>query len=190
MAKVIMFSREFPKYHPISGQPTRFVEKFWNSFSFEISPENELIYSRDLFDLWELNPKLKHGFELSDFIKTLKNQVGFSDKKHHTIRSGNRFKKGDFFSPRVWSGKPYRSKQIIINPDTEIIETWDFEILKSGDILINNQPIFNKISIYEIAKNDGLTLLNFENWFIPDYKNSVGFKGQIICWSDSVDYKL
>lgn len=48
---------------------------------------------------------------------------GFS--KEHTIRKGKRWKVGDKFSPRIWSGKPYKSKQIILAPDTEIKQVFD-----------------------------------------------------------------
>lgn len=105
--------------------------------------------------------------------------------KHHTIRSGNRFKVGDKFSPRVWSGKPYYSKQIIIAPDIEVEKVYEFEI--HGSEFKINENIYDgmNIEILEmIAQNDGLNRQELLDWF--KYPNS--FKGQIICWSDKISY--
>lgn len=58
--------------------------------------------------------------ELNEIDELCFNSVGLddtiSDQKHHTIRAGNRFKTGDYFSPRVWSGSPYNSKQLNMRP--------------------------------------------------------------------------
>lgn len=45
-------------------------------------------------------------------------------------------KVGDKFSPRVWSGKPYRSKMITIAPDIEVKQIWDFERDEDGCLWI------------------------------------------------------
>ena len=104
-----------------------------------------------------------------------------STPKFHTIRSGNRWKVGDKFSPRVWSCKPYRSKQIVIAPDIEIKQTWSFEI--------ENKDIFIDYNLYSgaenlIAKNDGLETNDFLNWF----KYPKPFSGQIISWDEKIKY--
>lgn len=174
MSKVITFSRKFTSYHPKAGDPTYFVESFYNS-----------IFSRNnLMDY-------PNGIEINDCILSIKN---------HTIRKGNRFKKGDFFSPRVWgtdvnpkSGKsgPYHSKQIILCNDVEIANVWDIRILvqdfgKSGlqsVITINGQDFQN---IELLAKNDGLSLQDFLQWFKTEKGET--FVGQIICWNENVKY--
>lgn len=159
MSKVIMFSRQFPAYHPRAGEPTFFVEKFWKS-------------------LWELDlfydiPNLENAENIHGF-----------DPKYHTIRAGHRFKAGDYFSPRVWSGKPYCSKHIIIaKPDIKVVKTWDFEINSNGTILLNGLGTSASERI-DISSNDGLKYKDFLNWF--KYPNS--FTGQIICWSDKINY--
>jgi hypothetical protein len=79
--------------------------------------------------------------------------------KYHTIRKGNRFKVGDKFSPRVW----------------------DFEILKGGYYLNEDAVDFELLKT--IATNDGLEVNDFELWFKKE-----SFKGQIICWSDDINY--
>ena len=122
MSKVITFSRVFPAYHPKKGQPTFFVEKIWQSFG--INP---------LFP----SPSLSiHNTHLPyDIVHLVGDDLVYLheyDPKHHTIRAGNRWKVGDKFSPRVWSGKPYNSKQIIIAPDIEIKKVWEFEINENG----------------------------------------------------------
>jgi hypothetical protein len=102
MSKVITFSRVFPKYHPKAGQPTYFVEKFLSSINYKYYDEDR-----------QFNPRLS---------------VDIFEPKHHTIRNGNRWKVGDKFSPRVWSGKPYNSKQIILSDDVEIKQIYQDRI--------------------------------------------------------------
>jgi hypothetical protein len=161
------FSRVFPSYHPRAGQPTYFVEKFWESvglpdkeYSFNL-PDEYVNYLR-LDDIWP---------------------------KHHTIRAGHRWKPGDKFSPRVWSGTPYQSKQIIIAPDIEVKKVWDFEI--SGSDFRINERVFGSGSegdfetLEKIALNDGLTRYDLLDWF--KYPKPTGAM-QIICWSEYVNY--
>ena len=161
MAKVITFSRVFPKYHPKAGQPTYFVEKFWKSLDMPINQNIGLV--------------------------GLKYENVHLNGKHHTIRAGERWKKGQYFSPRVWSGKPYNSKQIIIAPDTEIKNIWSVEIDVEGVFYINGKQIDVTFSICDgrtVADNDGLDSDDLLNWF-PVGKP---FKGQIICWNGSIKY--
>lgn len=167
MAKVITFSQKFPSYHPKAGQPTYFVEAFYKS----------------LFVMKCLPKELEESFNHEVFLNGM--------TKHHTVRSGNRFKKGDFFSPRVWgtdvnpkSGKSgaYHSKQIILSHDTEIKNVWDIEINEATEISINGKFISYGREV-ELANNDGLSWQEFNDWFVK-----LPFKGQIICWNDAVSY--
>lgn len=174
MSKVITFSRYFPAYHTRKGEPTYFVEQIQNSL---ISMNWEI----DLYK--NINPPMK-------FLESLtKENVGY---KHHTIRAGNRWKVGDKFSPRVWSGKPYNSKQIIIAPDIEVKKVWDVKVEKNhfqdddGTIAIVTKIIIDgmhKTENYEkLAANDGLNIDDLCNWF---YKP---MEGQIICWNENITY--
>lgn len=158
MSKVITFSRVFPKYHPKAGQPTYFVEKLLSSINYKYYDEDR-----------QFNPRLS---------------VDSFEPKNHTIRNGNRWKVGDKFSPRVWSGKPYNSKQIIIAPDIEIVKVWDIGLRVRGDFkeLYCNDCDLTGTSIYEIAKNDGLSVADLFSWFDKP------FEGQIICWNNNVNY--
>lgn len=163
MAKVITFSRTFPSYHPKAGEPTYFVEKLWaslgDSYFDQLADEER-----------QFNPRLS----LDSF-----------DPKHHTIRAGHRWKVGDWFSPRVWSGKPYNTKQIIIAPDIQIKKIWDFSI-HAGRYFIDDKPATNWNANYhsDLALNDGLTVEDMQAWF----KFPKPFEGQIICWNESIEY--
>lgn len=166
MSKVMTFSRYFPAYHPRKGEPTYFVEQIQNSL---ISMNWEI----DLYK--DINPPMK-------FLESLtKENVGY---KHHTIRAGNRWKVGDKFSPRVWSGKPYNSKQIIIAPDIEVKKVFKFTLL-GGVAFIDRGDFMNDDQLTQLANNDGLSLYDFVWWF----KNfSYHFEGQIICWNETITY--
>lgn len=168
MSRVITFSTKFPAYHPKAGQPTYFVEKFRKSrhLSGERPIDIECEFSEEIYFMCE--------------------------PKHHTIRAGHHWKKGDCFSPRVWSGKPYNSKQIVIAPDTLITDCWDVVIFAEPyqtticlPTEIHSQ--YQMLSLGEVAKNDGLTIEDFESWFNPKRK-SIEFQGQIICWNPQLKY--
>lgn len=183
MAKVITFSRTFPAYHPKSGQPTYFIEKFWESVGL---------------------PDKEYSFNLPDEYQSFMRQDGeIVWAKHHTIRNGNRWKVGDKFSPRVWgdnintkSGRKgaYHSDQITIAPDILITSVYDFEIETAykqlpldydTDIIINHRFYHTDSEIMkQIAINDGLSLAELLQWF----KYPKPFKGQIICWNENVNY--
>jgi hypothetical protein len=164
MSKVILFSRLFPGYHPRVGQETFFVEKFWNSIHVDFDFKAPVMSMLG--------------------IKKISINTG---AKYHTIRLGNRFKPGDKFSPRVWSGIPYRSKQIIIAPDVEVKQIWDFEMDLNGVYSINNKYI-DPEQYLSLANNDGLTEYDLFHWFMKDYHIPNDFSGQIICWNPNIKY--
>jgi hypothetical protein len=177
MSKVIVFSRLFPKGNDREGQQTFFVEKIWKYFiSEEKSRINELkYYQQNYYDLF--NPISESDVNLDKYLPKL-----------HTIRAGNRWKAGDVFSPRVWIDKPYKSKQLQIAPEIRIKKIYPIEII-DNEIIINGS-LFGRFSkcycdenIYTLANNDGLSIVDFVNWF-----GEKKFKGQIICWSDCVSY--
>lgn len=108
--------------------------------------------------------------------------------KNHTIRAGHRWKVGDKFSPRVWSGKPYRSPQVILAPDVEIKKIFDIRI-KGWHVFINNKlysGLWNASRAILLAKNDGLEIEDFWSWF--SQKGEPDFEGQIICWNEKITY--
>ena len=188
MSKVLTFSRQFPAYHPKAGQPTGFIESIVNSGVIGC-PEFDTGSS---IDLLKLNPNLKWQV-VFEYAKTWNTTIAaFGNGKHHTIRAGHRFKAGDWFSPRVWSGQPYQSKQIIIAPPIQVKKVWDFEICDDGRIQIDGKTIFdpdfqfaelNK-RLIEISVNDGLSVVDLLSWF----KHPKSFTGQIICWNEKIEY--
>lgn len=132
-----------------------------------------------------------------DYPKGLEIDESITGIKKHTIRAGHRWKIGNKFSPRVWSGRPYASKQIIIAPDIEIKKIWNFEIEPTEKNIIfringtmvseyrkQTENWFNVEILQEMAKNDGLDTDDFFEWF----DISKPFSGQIICWNESVNY--
>lgn len=161
--RVITFSRQFPAKHPRAGEPTFFAEKIVRSLGLH----NQYISEQ------------KHTC-LNDFSMAL------DEPKHHTIRAGSRWKVGDQFSPRIWSGKPYASKQIEIAPPITIVKIWRFEAF-SELFLLNGKPF--DVTSSDIPENDGLSTDDFLNWFdIHPKKDGTHFIGQILCWNEFIIY--
>lgn len=184
MSKVITFSRSFPAYHLKKGQPTYFVEKIWKS-----------IWDSSKGVSNPLNGYFQYYDEAFPITDDAKENIHRHAPKHHTIRSGNRWKVGDKFSPRVWSGKPYNSKQIIIAPDMEIKKAWGFEMIPADFIdecqYIIDGHLINQATFTEVCKNDGLSTIDFAHWFCGSEMmrtNRKPFSGQIICWNENIKY--
>lgn len=199
--KVIMVSRTFPAYHPKAGQPTYFVEKIlnvtdkhnyyfvkcekcgWMGSSNLCAGGGQIADTGDYEDC--LCPKcFNSSLKDIDFLEE-EYYLGKFQPKHHTIRAGKRFKDGDMASLRVWSGKPYRSKPIEI-AQVEV-KVWDFSLkIDSFGVFTRRGYDFPSAqittSIFEIAKNDGLSLQDFDDWFPKP------FQGQIICWNLKLEY--
>ena len=122
-----------------------------------------------------------------DYPKGLEVDDRILGVKKHTIRKGNRWKVGDKFSPRVWSGKPYHSKHIILCKDIEIKKIWSFAADGGGYFYLNGEQLDVTSELQAlIPLNDGLSSEDFLNWF-PVNK---AFEGQIICWDDNINYDL
>jgi len=184
MARVLPFSTKFPAYHPHKGQPTYFVEKFYNSLQIRYWLKLKHL------NIDQLNIKFANRpgeDKIHSFHANLNSEIEAS--KGHTIRAGHRWKPGDYFSPRIWSGLPYRSKQIILAPDTQVKKVYDFTISNNGRIYVNGKLLhFNLtkkgINLSIIAQNDGLTDDDLLAWF----KWPKQFSGQIIVWDDNINY--
>lgn len=177
--RVITFSRTFPAYHPKKGQPTYFVEKIWKSMYRNAE-------CPDVLDEY-----------IKNYESALKCDLGrYNDihRKVHTIRAGNRWKVGDFFSPRVWgddvnpkNGRKgaYQSKQIEIAPPIEIKKIWEFYVTKDKYFLNGKEQCVFDLS--KIAANDGLEVDDFELWFAP-YTKKGNCTCQVLCWNESILY--
>jgi len=184
--KVITFSRTFPKTHPRAGEPTYFMERIWKMLTTGNLRDTE-------YSVWANVPrKMKDGhWQLPHLWRDQMADDNFLPK-FHTIRAGNRWKVGELFSPRVWSGKPYASKQIAFAPPIKIEKIWDISIkIVNGEdvtVKLNNRSILLQ-DLMPIALNDGLELNDFVAWFNlhPKKKEQV-FTGQIICWNPNINY--
>lgn len=164
MSKVITFSTKFPSYHPKAGKPTYFVEKIYAGLADSI-------------------PDFKIPKEFKDYDWFEYYNCGRA--KSHTIRAGNRWKAGEKFSPRIWSGKPYHSKQITFASDIEIRKVWNIGLRIRGDykeFYCNDEDLTGS-SIITLSMNDGFKqVADFLNWFPKP------FEGQIICWNEKIKY--
>lgn len=174
MSKVLTFSTTFPSYHLRKGEPTLFVEKIFAGLA-------------DILPGWAM-PKEFNKYDWHEYYNC-------HSPKFHTIRAGKRWKAGDTFSPRIWSGRPYYDKQIKISSDLEVKKTWEFDMepaafLDECRFYINGTRIYGR-SLSEVAKNDGLHSLDFIQWFAgPGLISSKRkpFSGQIICWNGNINY--
>lgn len=180
--KVLTVSRFFPAGHPKAGQPTWFVPKIWNGLRNQdySLPESITKYV----------PNISQLLSNDDYLEAMT----IREIKLTTIRAGNRFKPGDMVSLRVWSEKPYRSKQIEF-AQVEVKRTISVtihvdEFLSSWVGENTNKPnSWNLLPLCEVAKNDGLQCDDFVNWFkIHPKKNGDSFIGQIIIWSPCINY--
>lgn len=193
MGKVITFSRQFQKGHPKAGQPTYFVEQVLNALGIYM-PTNSADFQSYLCGL---NTKSIAEGKLSyeDIIRFCSSLSLIEIRsKIHTIRSGNRWKAGEKASLRVWSGVPYDSPQIIFAPDVELKQVIPISISKTAgnEILtvvgrsyasVGSSEIEDGSIFPKLAKNDGLALQDFLDWF----KYPQPFEGQILAWR-AVDY--
>lgn len=185
----IGFSLNYPNYHPKKGQKTYFVEKVWESIYLDNAG-------------WEgFWPIVNSG---NNFDIGLHNKY---EPKHHTIRAGHRWKAGDWFQPFCWSGRPRWSKPILFAPPIQIVKTWDIEIVNYVDyelmaVQVNGRVFATWLHGFdfdseasllrtnELAKNDGLKTQDLIDWFTksPDFKKTNKFSGQILTWSNEVEY--
>ena len=163
-----MFSRRFPAYHPKAGQPTYFVEKIWKYLKVSGQEEkiNKALFSQEF---------------------ALKSEGPFSSitPKFQTIRRGFRWNENDIFSPRIWSGPPYRSKHVPIASDLQVKKVWNMIILPNQEVFIQGQlyGFYGSQEIEKLAYHDGLEYEDFKYWFRP-----LPFEGQVICWDANVEY--
>lgn len=176
MSKVLTFMQHLPKSKGFDGEPTNFIAKIWKSLVFndcKYQPASERIPQPKHMMLFpEQNAILSQYLFVYYFMD---NQLEI-DAKKHTIRAGDRWEEGDYASLRVWSGKPYRSKQIEFTQEVLIEKVYDFKI-RNNKVYVNGKQFKNR-KLLNLVRNDGLTLEQFWKFFYKD------FTGQIICWND------
>lgn len=195
MAKVLTFSTKFPAHHKRAGEPTFFHYKYLSSLKDEYCGDsfNRII---ERLENHEFDNKIlvSHITNVSNGVigetkvfTGAKDIIGNIESKNHTIRSlskngERRWKEGEFFSPRIWTDKPYCSKQFSIGPDKKIEKVYDIEV--DGYCIYINGEIQPSEVVEKLYVNDGLTHEDFVSWF----KMPCQFKGQIIVWNKEIEY--
>lgn len=137
---IITLSRYFPVKHSKAGEPTNFRDAFYEGLVFNRG--SECTY---------LRPKLH----------TIRANYPLWEKRIKDIQEGKAF-----LSVRQWSGKPYWSKQIEIARLTTANGVGIQKLCFLGDnfnggYIRNGAYPSDKI----LAKNDGLSLADWEEWF-------------------------
>ena len=137
---VITLSRYFPVKHSKAGEPTQFRDAFYAGMVFNRGSES--LYVR---------PKLH----------TIRANYPLWEKRIKEVQEGKAF-----LSVRMWSGKPYWSKQIEIARLTAANGVGIQRLRFLGDNF-NGGYIRNGVypSDKILAKNDGLSLADWEEWF-------------------------
>jgi hypothetical protein len=103
------------------------------------------------------------------------------DPKYHTIRAGYRYNDGDLMDIRIWTGKPYRSKQAQIHVVS--VKVTPFTMVSRDYAFIGKEERrVSEEGLKIIAENDGLSYEDFLHWF------NKPFQGQIICWNPNINY--
>lgn len=174
MSKVITFSR---KSKHITGLDNRtfFVEKILNTIGVDYKSEKYLEKLKTL-NKTNLEKGKLSNLDLILFQDSLVVEQVYSDhpvKKSQTIRKGHRWKAGEYFSPRVWSRKPYTSPQIIFFDDLFITKTNIVRISKMAMEIKENGDILCFHSKFSLAHDDGLKYKDFVEWFNKDFEGQV-----------------
>jgi len=83
---------------------------------------------------------------------------------------------------------PYKSKQIHLGPDIEIVEIHDIKI-QYDRVFVNGKlwseaPAMERTSFMWMAGRDGLSSEELYNWF--QMEKGIEFNGQIICWTPNL----
>ena len=167
--KQIIFSTKFPATHPRKGQPTYFIEKIWAGLADQGQTMDDFDYlEMDFHEYYNASPKL------------------------HTIRAGKRWKEGDEFQGKIWSGRPYWSKTIIVTPILTVERVYYLSMIFLSGVprvtVEHKEMIFGNFIDDQLAVNDGLSYMDFVGWFASKKTIKYGFTGQIICWNKKVKY--
>lgn len=176
MIKRITFSRRFPAYHKRAGEQTHFVEG--------ILTQQNVDYTNHSYYEWlvDNNRDISHRF-LYSFFESLSVNIA---PKLHTIRSHKKpLSSGDYIEPHCWAGLPYRKTEEGF---------WQIKFCDKIKVekVIVPENISSKVSWQEIAKNDGLSPIDFLIWFKSSTDNVIGQimppTSQIICFTN-IDYQ-
>lgn len=149
---VITLSRTFPGTHPRKGEPTFFKEKIETAVM-----------------------QYEKGHGLIEKLHTIRANYSLWKKRFQKIEAGEAC-----LSLRYWSEKPYRSKQVefarLTREDgiglqkihiSRTREPTDENIISFGA-----QTDERRVKLWTLANNDGLTGIDFINWFNPHFNDA------------------
>ena len=143
---VLTVSRVFPKTHARSGDPTNFREKILSG----LDRDSELVAT-----CFQKPPKKLH---------TIRANYHLWKKRIDEVNAGEAI-----LSVRYWSGKPYNSKQLrIVEFDKDsgvgVQKLWFLDANINYPHLALMSDVLG-LRVSTIAKNDGLSLKDFLEWF-------------------------
>lgn len=98
------------------------------------------------------------------------------DQRHKDIVEGRKY-----LSVREWTGRPYNSEQVELAEFQEVGLQHITITYSTSDAEPKCFVDGKEVPIYEIAKNDGLTVDDFVEWFLTDTNV---FEGVIIQFTD------
>ena len=153
---VLTLSQTFPVTHPRAGKKTYFKSKLEIAGVVEYVPESDPTPPNQ--------PQMK--------LHTIRGNWELWHGRFEEIYAGRAY-----LSLRIWSGKPYASKQIEIarlyKEDGIGIQLLCFAGNKTKKDRELHHPIVRgttEVDYRQLAMNDGLTVMDWEAWFSnPDY---------------------
>lgn len=135
---VLLVRRTFPKGHKREGEETNFED--------------------------EINAALNNHEQFWQKLHTCRKSYELWEKRIKEVQEGKAI-----LSLRYWSDKPYRSKQIefaVLDKDSGVGTQ---KLIWTEDNSMNLRPrIYDSCEIIgedELAKNDGLSIEDFKDWF-------------------------
>lgn len=162
---VLTVSRYFPKTHKKAGKSTFFISQIRHSTCNYLSLEGRKIES-----CCE-NCDFQFECAITKKLHTIRSNYEFWSKRISEIQKGNAI-----LSIRYWSGKPYNSKQVEtcqLDRNSGIgvqMLTFPSVRLCEGNATPLSAEVYESFSykycdLSIIAKNDGLSLEDFKEWF-------------------------
>lgn len=149
---VILLSNKFPATHMRAGEVTNFSSSYMNARAYEYCKEN------------------KHDMRLVENLRaykihTIRANYPLWERRIKEIQTGRAC-----LSVRMWTGKPYRSKQRVLEELTanDGIGIQRLQFDKDGDGM-PSLTLFNidgeLVDWRVLATNDGLSLEDWKEWF-------------------------
>lgn len=179
------FMQKFPKAIPgIGGKETYFIEKIYTSIGDTV---RSIVVPRCDMKI----PYKIRVVEPKELVECIEKDLVYSGKfhpKHHTIRKGNRFKKGDKIH-MVINNRTKNRFQFAPVLEVKSVQKIFMTDYNNLEITISKRDPFFYYLYYkdkeQLALNDGFeSYKDFEAFFLHAMKKEHEFSGQIIHWTD------